>query len=68
MFISINNEALPEEYTERASFQAIEGKSYTAPSYAEHPWANGKVLSHNGSNGIWYTSFTKYRKTQLNAL
>ena len=19
-------------------------------------WANGKVLSHNGSNGIWYTT------------
>lgn len=26
-------EALPEEYTEKASFQAIDGKSYTAPSY-----------------------------------
>ncbi len=23
---------------------------------SERPWANGKVLSHNGSNGIWYAT------------
>ena len=23
---------------------------------AEHPWAKGKVLSHTGSNEIWYAS------------
>ena len=33
---------MPEEYTERASFQAIDGKSYTAPSYAD-----GKVYLRN---------------------
>ncbi len=42
-------EALPEEYKERASFQAIEGKSYTAPSYAE-----GKVYLRNLSEMASY--------------
>jgi outer membrane protein assembly factor BamB len=42
-------EALPEEYTERASYQAIDGKSYTAPSYA-----GGKVYLRNLSEMASY--------------
>ena len=42
-------EAVPEEFTEKASFQAIDGKSYTAPSYAD-----GKVYLRNLSEMASY--------------
>ncbi|MBT3751269.1 MAG: PQQ-binding-like beta-propeller repeat protein [Bacteroidetes bacterium] len=42
-------EAVPEAYTEKVSFQAIEGKSYTAPSFA-----NGKLYLRNLTEMVSY--------------
>ena len=54
LYLTDNNAILKQEYL----YKLIEPVGFYAGGWgvAEHDWAKGIMLSHNGSNGIWYTS------------
>jgi len=54
LFLSDKNPILKQEYINKL----IEPIGFYAGGWgvADKPWAKGDVMSHNGSNGIWYSS------------